>query len=259
MLAFKSGGPANHEHADRNHITFKAHGERLLNDHLGAAYDHRQDGWKLRQTRGHNAVLIDGKSHQYVDGVDGTNDSKAYANVINYEDRGDQVWWTSDATPAYVLENYHVTQVLRSVLYAKPGIIVIADQVRFRYRAQTVDTRFYPDNADGNAELSVDGNRFTLSRPHAQLHGLAAADTPAKPRLARLEVKPETGDFPCIEVHSPVALSHQIITVLVTTPGKSSTPPRIAVTHEGDTWKVEAGALTARVTPTSFAPNITVV
>ncbi|MFP4283660.1 MAG: hypothetical protein ACLFU2_13650, partial [Opitutales bacterium] len=41
VVAFKSGAPANHEHADRNHITLKAHGERLLNDHFGAAYDRR--------------------------------------------------------------------------------------------------------------------------------------------------------------------------------------------------------------------------
>ena len=56
VLAFKSGGPANHEHADRNHITFKAHGERLLNDHLGAAYDRRSDGWNLRFTPAARAI-----------------------------------------------------------------------------------------------------------------------------------------------------------------------------------------------------------
>ncbi len=198
VLAFKSGGPANHEHADRNHITFKAHGERLLNDHFGAAYDHRLDGWTMRLTRAHNTILLDGQGHQYVDGVDGTNDSKAYANILAYEDRGDVMWWTSDATPAYVIENYHVTQVLRTVLYAKPGVIIIHDQVRFRYRPQTVDARFYPDNADTLARLSTRGNRFTLSRPHAQLHGLVSSDQGVAPRLTQLEVKATTGHFPCV-------------------------------------------------------------
>ena len=31
---------------------------------------------------------------------------------------------------------------------------------------------FFPDNADGAAKLSVDGRRFTLSRPKASLHGM---------------------------------------------------------------------------------------
>jgi len=256
VLAFKSGAPANHEHADRNHITFKAHGERLLQDHFGAAYDRRHDGWKMRLTDGHNAILIGGKGHQYVDGIHGTNDSKAYANILQYEDHGDHVWWTSDASSAYVIENNHVHQVLRSVLYAKPGIIIVADQIRFRYRPQTVDARFFPDNHDDLAQLKVNGPRFTLSRPHAQLHGLVASDTNAQPRVARLEVKPETGDFPCIEVHSPIALTHHIFTVLATTAGPDSPAPNLKVTPQNTGWKITAGDCNVSITPTTFAPKI---
>ncbi|MCF3651542.1 heparinase II/III domain-containing protein [Synoicihabitans lomoniglobus] len=259
VLAFKSGGPANHEHADRNHLTFKAHGERLLNDHLGAAYDRRSDGWMMRLTRGHNAILLDGKGHTYVDGVEGTNDSQAYANILSYEDHGDHVWWTSDATPAYVIDNYHVNQVLRTVIYAKPGVIIIHDQIRFRYRAQTVDARFFPDNVDGLARLAVDGPRFTLSRPQAQLHGLVASDSAAAPRRAKLEVKPETGDFPCVEVHSPSALSHQVITVLTTTAGANSPAPEFSVSQNDAQWKVTVGDFAAEITPTSFAPTIRII
>lgn len=259
VLAFKSGAPANHEHADRNHITFKAHGERLLQDHFGAAYDRRHDGWKMRLTGGHNAILIDGQGHQYVDGVHGTNDSKAYANVLQYEDHGDHVWWTSDASPAYIIENYHVHQVLRSVLYAKPGIIIIADQVRFRYRAQTVDARFFPDNQDGLAQLTVDGPSFTLSRPHAQLHGLVASDSGATPRRAKLEVEPATGDFPCVEVHSPIGLTHHIFTVLATTAGADSPAPKLSAKLENGKWKISAGDCNVHITPTTFAPKFELI
>ncbi len=255
VLAFKSGAPANHEHADRNHLTFKAHGERLLQDHFGAAYDRRHDGWKMRLTGAHNAILIDGQGHQYVDGIHGTNDSKAYANILHYEDHGDTLWWTSDATAAYVIENDHVHQVLRSVLYAKPGVIIIADQVRFRYRPQTVDARFFPDNHDGLAQLQVDGACFNLSRPHAQLHGLVASDTGALPRATRLDVAPATGDFPCIEVHSPVALTHHLITVLATTAGATSPAPNLQVTPQSQGWKITAGAFNVALTPSSFAPT----
>ncbi|MEX0324897.1 MAG: heparinase II/III family protein, partial [Puniceicoccaceae bacterium] len=256
VLAFKSGAPANHEHADRNHIMFKRHGERLLNDHVGAAYDRRNDGWKMRFTRGHNAVLIDGKGHPYIDGTEGTNDSKAYANILQYEDHGEHVWWTSDASPAYILDNYHVHQVLRSVLYAKPDIFVVIDQIRLRYRPQTVDARFFPDNGDGEAKLSVDGDRFTINRPNATLHGLVASDTGAMPRLARLEVEKETGDFPCVEVHASEALAHHVVTVLAATPADVQAPSSMQVDQNGKLWTIHAGDLKATVEMTTREPVI---
>lgn len=258
ILAFKSGGPANHEHADRNHITFKARGERLLNDHFGAAYDRRDPGWKMRLTRAHNAVLVDGRGHPYIDGTEGTNDSKAYATVLAYEDRGDLAWWTSDASAAYILDNYHLTQVLRTVLFAKPDVLVVLDQVRLRYRAQSVDARFYPDNADDAAKLSVDGNRFLITRPKARLHGLVASNTGAVPRLSRLDVPAETGDFPCVEVHSPEALEHSILTVLAVGSG-STTPELKAYPGEDGTWSVEADSLKAVFEVTAHEPRVRVL
>lgn len=258
VLAFKSGGPANHEHADRNHITFKMNGERLLQDHFGAAYDRRHDGWKMRQTAGHNAILIDGHGHHYVDGVEGTNDSLAYANVLDWQDHGDTVWWTSDATPGYIVENYHVTQVQRSVIYAKPGTMVVFDQVNFRYRPQTVDARFFPDNRDGEAKLTVDGDSFAIHRPNAALRGKVASSSGAAPRLARLEVLPETGDFPCVEVHSPIGLSHHIVTVLVADSPQAGSPDiKIAQNADG-IWTIDAPNLRATIQPTAFAPEISI-
>jgi len=259
VIAFKSGAPANHEHADRNHFIFKAHGERLLNDHLGASYDRRKPGWKMRFTRGHNAVLIDGKGHPYLDGEHGTNDTKAFANILNYEDHGRYVWWTSDASAAYILDNYHVHQVLRSVLFAKPDVLVVVDQIRLRYRPQTIDLRYYPDNADGLAGLAVNGNRFTISRPNAELHGLIASDCMATPRMSRLEVPEETGDFPCVEVHSPEGLTHHIVTVLATKPGSNTSTPDMNVSKEDSRWTIQAGKMKARVTMTSYEPTIEIL
>jgi len=255
VLAFKSGGPANHEHADRNHITFKARGERLLNDHFGAAYDRRDPGWKMRLTRAHNAVLVDGKGHPYIDGIEGTNDSKAYANILAYEDHGDIVWWTSDASAAYILDNYHLTQVLRTVLFAKPDVLVVMDQIRLRYRAQSADVRFYPDNADGAAKLTVDGDRFMLERPKARLHGLVASNTGAVPRLSRLDVPAETGNFPCVEVHSPVALDHTLVSVLAVGSG-NATPELKASEGKDGAWSVEAGDFKAVLEVTARQPRV---
>ncbi len=259
IVAFKSGGPANHEHADRNHIMWKTHGERLLNDHVGAAYDRRHEGWAMRQARAHNTVLLDGKGHPYIDGIEGTNDSQAYANILQYEDQGDHVWWTSDATSSYILNNYHAHQVLRTVLFAKPDVVVVMDQIRFRYRAQTVDARFYPDNVDGEASIQTNGQKFTISRPKAQLHGFVASDTDATPREAKLEVSAEVGNFPCVEVHANEALTHHIVTVMVTTKGAKSRRPKIKVTQSGMRWNVEAGDLRATIETTTREPKITLV
>lgn len=257
VVAFKSGGPANHEHADRNHFIFKAYGERLLNDHLGASYDRRDPGWKMRLTRAHNAVLLNGESHPYIEGLEGTNDSQAYANILQYEDRGDYVWWTSDASAAYILGNYHVMQVFRTVLYAKPDVLVVMDQVRYRYLPQTVDARYYPDNADAEARLTVDGNRFLISRPMAHLHGLVASDSGAAPRKARLEVPAEVGDFPCVEVHAPEALNHHIVTLLcATSAGADAKQPSMSLSHDGNDWTIQAPSLDARVRMNFFQPEI---
>lgn len=259
IVAFKSGGPANHEHADRNHVMWKHFGERLLNDHVGAAYDRRHEGWKMRFTRAHNAVLLDGKGHPYLDGIEGTNDSKAYANILQYEDHGDHVWWTSDASASYILDNYHAHQVLRTVLYAKPDVLVVMDQVRFRYRPQTVDARFYPDNADGNGVVSAQGQRFTISRPNAQLHGLVASDNEAAPREAKLEIEAEVGHFPCIEVHSKEAVTHHILTVLVATEGAKSPAPTIQLQQSGNTWNLATGNFAAEIKTTSREPRVSVL
>ena len=259
VIAFKSGGPANHEHADRNHIIFKAYGERLLNDHVGAAYDRRHPGWKMRFTRAHNAVLVDGRGHPYIDGIEGTNDSKAYANLLDYQDHGERVWWTSDASAAYILDNYHATQVLRTVLYAKPDIFVVIDQVQLRYRPQTVDVRFYPDNDDRKAGLSISGNRFVLSRPKARLHGLVVSENSLSLRKTGLEVPEEVGVFPCIEVHSPEALTHRIVTVLCATPASSADTPEMSVRRKDDNWTIHAGKLKAQVKMKTFQPHIEIL
>ncbi len=58
VLALRSGGPGNHEHADRNSVIFKAFGERLFHDPFRAAYVAKQPRWLLRQTEAHTAVLI---------------------------------------------------------------------------------------------------------------------------------------------------------------------------------------------------------
>jgi hypothetical protein len=209
----------------------------------------------MRFSEGHNALILDGRSHPYLDGMEGTNDSKAYANIIQYEDHGEYVWWTSDASAAYILDNYHAHQVLRTVLFAKPDVVLIADQVRLRYRPQTVDLRFFPDNADAEARLSVDGRAFVIRRPNASLYATVAANTPVAARISRLDIPVDSGDYPCIEIHSPEALTHRIVTVMQVR-STGSTPAETAVDRVENKWNVRVGELVVSIEMATHEPKI---
>ncbi len=256
VLAFKSGGPANHEHADRNHITYKIHGERLLNDNFGAAYDRRHDHWLLRQTEAHNAVLVDGKGCNYHNGIEGTNDSLSYANIIEYQDYGDTVWWTSDATAAYRIDNEPIFKVLRTVIFAKPDIIVVLDQVRLRYQPQRVDLRFFPDNRDKRAEIQANSQQFTIDRPRARLRAQVAARSDLALSQSKLDLPADIGDFPYVEISSAPALTHEIVTLMDTSRSGVPNTRNTKVTPISDGWEILAGDLRATINTSRNQPAV---
>jgi len=255
VLAFRSGGPGNHEHADRNHLFYKIYGERLLTDPLKTAYDWRHPLWVLRLTEAHNAVMIDGQGHQYHNGEEGTNPSQAEARITRYEDRGDHVWWTSDATPAYALVHDAVQRVRRTVLFAKPDVVVLFDEIDARSPVSP-SARFHPENRDGAARLGVRDGGFRLDRPHASLTGYAFARTELAIRTHQLDLDPELGVYPFAEITSPIARSHQLLTVLCATPTGADEPAVEVASDEGG-WTVHAGTLRARIALTDGAPDVT--
>ncbi|MDQ8187704.1 heparinase II/III family protein [Pelagicoccus sp. SDUM812002] len=256
VLAFRSGGPCNHEHADRNHITYKIFGERLLTDLFGAAYDRRHSGWEMRKTKAHNSVLVNGLGHHYHDGSEGTNDSQAYAVITQFEDHGDTVWWTSDATAAYLIDNDHISKVLRTVIFAKPDIIVVVDQVRLHFGEQPMSLRFFPDNRDGVAKLSASKNSFLIERPQASLHGTVHSRTEPNIATTKLDVTPETGDFPCVELSSPPAFTHEIVTVLQAAP-KNKKPRKLSVSSTANGWLASEGDLKIDINTRNITPVVT--
>lgn len=247
VLAFRSGGPANHEHADRNSFIYKVYGERLLTDHFGAAYDWREPKWLLRLTEAHNAVLIDGEGHQYHEGEEGTNESLAEAELIRYEDEGDRVWWCSDATQAYHLVDPDVKRVRRTVLFAKPDVVVVLDQIEKTSTPSDVAVRFFPDNRDGEAAIAVGGGTdagggtFTIHRPKATLHGWTVARAPLGLTTARLDLDAEFGVYPYLEVTAAPALAHEVATVLVARPDGAAETPAVSVRPGADGWAIEVG------------------
>ncbi|EDY82978.1 hypothetical protein VDG1235_2601 [Verrucomicrobiia bacterium DG1235] len=251
VLAFRSGGPANHEHADRNSFLFKRYGERLLNDPFGAAYERRDPKWTLRMTKAHNALLIGGRGHQYHEGEEGVNAGRAEAKIVSYVDDGARVSWTSDATHAYRLANENVSKVLRTVVFAKPNIVVVLDQVELRQEAEPIEIRFFPDNRDGLAAITRSGGDFALERPLATLHGSFAANTPLSVQDSKIDFSEDLiegvtltgeenlGDYPFIRARTARVNRHEICTVMFAARSEDENAPEIDIRKEGSLWHFE--------------------
>jgi hypothetical protein len=191
VVAMRSGGPFNHEHADRNSIILKCFGERLVVDPMRPPYSFKDPAWKMRLTAGHSAVLVDGQGHQYVDGHEGTNASQAQARIIRRGERKTFMFWTSDATPAYRLVLPDVVSITRTVVMIKsPPAAVVIDKVVKKATASRIQARFYAYNSDGKGSVSANDAGFSVIRPGARLGGWSAAEagvgyTTAEPDIPR--------------------------------------------------------------------------
>lgn len=237
VVALRSGGPANHEHADRNSIIFKAHGERLLNDTMRAGYSPKLERWKLRQTDAHTAVLIDGKGHQYHDGREGTNASWAWARVTHFATGRDWMSVTSDASEAYALVDANVAHVERVVIYLKPDVLVLLDRVTLKERAATVQVRYQVFNDDNRGIAEVTKQGFRIRRPQATLAAEVIATNAVTLLTGRLDLPEADGVFPFVEAESAAALQHAVLTVAVAAPG-SVEQTGLKVGREVAGWRI---------------------
>jgi hypothetical protein len=213
VVALRSGGPANHEHADRNSVIFKAYGERLLHDPLKAAYPYTLPHWVLRLTEAHTAVLINGKGHQYHDGHEGTNASWAEANVVQYKPSEQTLVVTSDATEAYRLAIPDVSLVRRTVVFLKPDILLLFDRVRMTSVKSTVQLRFQIYNGDGKGESEILQTGFLIKRPQATLRGTIITSIPFAMKSGVHATPKDIGVYPYLEAEAAESLDHQILTV----------------------------------------------
>jgi hypothetical protein len=234
VLSLRSGEPCNHEHADRNSLIFAAKGERLLNDPIRASYNPDHPGWLLRETAAHSAVLIGGRGHIYHQGEEGTNKSLAHAKVVAHQVGLDSMAVTSDVTDAYRLAGAPVTRVHRTVVFLKPGMLVVFDAVDLT-EPMSVEARFQAFNRDGQGSVSADGNAFVIQRPRAALRGVAGAVGAAHVGTGKLDMPTEEGVYPFAKVVSESGLKHRIITVsAVVADGEAQ--PALDWDLQGDTW-----------------------
>jgi hypothetical protein len=239
VVAMRSGGPSNHEHADRNSVIVKAFGERLLHDPVGAAYPYTEKHWLLRLTEAHTAVLIDGKGHQYHDGHEGTNPSKAEAHVVQYEPGERMTFFTSDATPAYQLVNSDLKKVQRTVVFVKPDVVLFLDELEKWETPSSLQARFQAFNADGKAELVIgtDGKSFEIHRPAAKLMAKTGGSAGLQIKQGVLDVPVDKGIFPYVQVSAEPSTTCTLVTVCLLSPMPEVKEARVdlSATEEGYT------------------------
>lgn len=264
VLALRSGGPGNHEHADRNSVIFKAHGERLFHDPFHAAYSATQPRWLLRQTEAHTAVLIGGKGHQYHDGHEGTNSSWAFSRVIDYRTGPGWMTVTSDATDAYQLVNDDVARVHRTLVFLKPEVVLILDRVALKKTALPVQVRFqvFNDDSSGACSVAAAESAFRIERPSATVAGQIAASGAVALRTAKLALPETEGTYPFVEAESASALEHTVLTVC-TAARQGSAHGTLALTRESSAWRVKGMHGGAKVDVTlaatgDGAPTVTI-
>ncbi|MCB1104767.1 MAG: heparinase II/III family protein [Opitutaceae bacterium] len=236
VLSLRSGEPENHEHADRNSLIFTAHGERLLHDPVKASYMRTQPKWQLRLTAAHTALLIDGRGHQYHNGEEGTNASQAHAKLVDYRTGRDWMLATSDAADAYTKAGLPVTRAQRTVIYFKPDVVIVFDEVDLT-AALPVQTRWQADNHDGQAGVTSQSNGFTITRPNAWLQGRVVAGAACTINHDILPLPADEGVYPFAEVVSAAAQSHRLLTVCSATP-TGDVHADWKITREPDGWLV---------------------
>lgn len=236
-FALRSGGPGNHEHADRNSVIFKAHGERLFHDPLRAGYAAKLERWKLRQTSAHTAVLVGGQGHQYHDGREGTNASWAWARVTAWQTGPGWVAVTSDATEAYALVQPDIARVVRTVLFLKPDVLILLDRVSLAGPARPVQLRFQVFNDDDGGRVTAAGDSFKIIRPRATLAAAVRATGAITICTGRLDLPDDEGVFPYAEVESAAATEHEILTIAAARPADGVSGTLDAV-READGWRI---------------------
>ncbi len=240
VVAMRSGGPANHEHADRNSIVVKCFGEQLITDPYRPPYSFADPAWKMRLTEGHSAILIDGKGHEHHNGVEGTNASQSTARIVSSEHNSDYAMWSSDASQPYRLVDLNIASVVRTVVvfYNIPGVVVI-DRVIKREDPSPVQARFFGFNWDGKIRHEVGTNEFTVERPGAILHATSFCPNGLEIASDHLDIVEERAiRHPFIKVSTPAAMETVLVTAMGIGRTASSVPRAVLSSGDGITAKI---------------------
>lgn len=266
VVAMRSGGPSNHEHADRNSLIVTCFGEQLVADPYRPPYSFSDPSWMMRTTAGHSALLIDGMGHQYHDGSEGTNPSDAIARIIRHGERDGYLFWTSDATPAYQLVLPDVAAVTRTVvvLHEVPAVLVL-DKVVKQTEPSTLQARYFGYNMDGEGRIEATASAFQTMRPHASLHGFGHATGGVQVEAKKLPIVEDLAQkHPFAEIATQEArLDSFLITVLLPRQNEGDAVSAQIVTQDDGTYAltIQHGESTkrCRVFDTGTVPEFEIV
>jgi hypothetical protein len=244
VVAMRSGPPANHEHADRNSIIVKCFGEELVADPLRPPYSYSDPAWKLRLMNGHSGILVDGKSHEHHNGIEGTNASRSYARIVEHHDTPKYATWISDGTQPYRLVDTDIKSVVRSVgvLYGLPAVVVV-DQISKWEQTSAIEARFFGYNIDGKLRMSAAENTFTIERPNAAIRGHVfsnAATTCTADGMLDIEPQElkERHRFAAVQTES----TREVLIVTVLTPIPAGERfPKVNCHQNGNRFKLDIG------------------
>ena len=241
VTALRSGGPANHENADRNSLILKCFGENLLVDVWHPPYSHLHPAWALRTSPAHNTVLVDGKGHQYHNGLEGTNPSQAEAKVVKEFKTDEYAIVTSDATPAYRLVNDNVKNVNRTLLAVpKMKLVVVVDCLHTNGRPADFKARWFVDNEDGKGRIETDGKRFSFLRPLAKLVGVCDGDLDIRLNVDSFPVPKENGVYPYLDIAAPKTTNKVVLITAMVALRNDDPPPALNLKKTDDGWILAA-------------------
>jgi hypothetical protein len=264
VVAMRSGGPSNHEHADRNSIIVKCFGEPLVVDPYRPPYSYSDPSWMLRTTAGHSSLLINGHGHQYHDGSEGTNASKAVARIVRAEERTGYIYWSSDATPAYGLVDPETQSVVRTVvvLTELPAVIVM-DKVLQGGDGAILTARHFAFNGDQKAVLQAKDGTFTIRRPAAWISGAAWSKEGVTCKSDMLPIPEERAvQHPFVDVMT-MATAGDPLLVTVLVPHRSAGGGTVAFETSGDnvvnvSIETESGMVQVKVHDSGPIPEFVV-
>jgi hypothetical protein len=239
VVAMRSGPPTNHEHADRNSILLKAYGEILLADHKHPTYNYRNPEWLLRTSLAHNTVMIDGQGHQYHNGEEGTNASKAEAKIVRSGQRESYDFWASDATQAYALINPDVKSVTRTTLvFHKIPCLMVLDKLIKKNEPSIFSARWHIENSDSSGRGEVDGKSFIIKRPNAQFYGVCAGSSEISNEYLLLPLPESKVKFPFVEVKTTQKSKEQFLIHVGTPLRTDELKPDIKIDKTENHWLI---------------------
>ncbi len=158
VLVMSSGYLTHHSHLDANHFLLHAYGETLMPDwgRRPDPVDYYNEGGKARywwsDTRGHNAILMDGKGQLC--------DRGEHSHITHFLNGPHCDYVRSDATAVYPEK---ANAVVRDILFIRPDYFVVLDELSARWKTRWEWLCQY------TGQLTVDETGATLAGDRAAL------------------------------------------------------------------------------------------